>query len=49
MDYWDDKIQRFPGMTGMIRMITVNGLTVITRMTRMAGMTWNVGLDDWDY
>ena len=26
-------------MTGMIKMITVNGLTVITRMTRMAGMT----------
>ena len=49
MDYWDDKIQRFRGMTGMIRMTNVNGLTVITRMTRMAGMTWNVGLDDWDY
>ena len=26
-------------MTGMIKKITVNGLTVITRMTRMAGMT----------
>ena len=26
-------------MTGMIKMITVHGLTVISRMTRMAGMT----------
>ena len=26
-------------MTGMIEMITVNGLTVITRMTTIAGMT----------
>ena len=27
------------GVTGMIRMTTVNGLTVTIRMTRMAGMT----------
>ena len=26
-------------MTGMIKMMTVHGLTVISRMTRMAGMT----------
>ena len=31
-------------MTGMIRTITVNGLTVITRMTRMAEMT---GMQVW--
>ena len=35
-------------MTGMIRMITVNGLTVITRTTGIAGMTgmhvWMTGI-----
>ena len=32
------------GVTGMIRMTTVNGLTVITRTTRMAGIT---GMQVW--
>ena len=31
-------------MTGMIRMTTVNGLTVTIMMTRMAGMTWMAGM-----
>ena len=37
------------GVTGMIRMTTVNGLTVINRMTRMAGMTGMQVLFDWNY